>query len=346
MPRQGSNPMRWNTEVYKPRDVTATLLVYIPFLDGYWKQSLEVLEICIASLRENTALPFDLLVFDNGSCGRVQEYLRSLHQEGIIQFLMLSHENMGKSGAWNLMLSAAPGDIVTYSDSDTLFLPGWLEASLEVLDAFPKAGMITAQPARGRPNFYEDNSTTLAEAPEDDSITIERGELIPQEYLTALRHGLGDTKPQFADRVAGQEEVLLSRNGVGAYVSASHFQFITTKGVLKQVLPFEVINPYGDDVQLIKRINERGFWRLSTRDYLAHHMGNTVPSAESDYDGLAWIDPKHLHITNAGMTPTNSEPGREGWLIDNRPLQYLLSRSRVKHFVRRLNVLTHRLLTG
>ncbi len=100
-------------------------------------------------------LPFDLMVFDNGSCPEVREYLVSEKEEGRIQYLILSEKNMGKGGAWNVMLAGAPGEIIAYTDSDVLFSPKWLSRSVEILETFPNVGMVTARPFRTPPEFYE-----------------------------------------------------------------------------------------------------------------------------------------------------------------------------------------------
>lgn len=84
MPRVGQNPMRWVKEVRHPERITGTTIVYIPYLGGYWAQGLEVLKLCLGSLRGNTRIPFELMVFDNGSCSEVQDYLLELRRKGII----------------------------------------------------------------------------------------------------------------------------------------------------------------------------------------------------------------------------------------------------------------------
>jgi hypothetical protein len=55
---------------------------------------------------------------------------------------------MGKGGAWNSMLQAAPGEIIAYTDNDAFFYPGWLSKSLAVLEIFPNVGMVTSRPFR------------------------------------------------------------------------------------------------------------------------------------------------------------------------------------------------------
>ena len=129
--------------------------------------------------------PFDLLVFDNASCEPVREYLQVAHKQGRIQYLTLSDRNVGKGGAWNLIFGGAPGEIVAYADADVLFRPGWLTRTLEIMDAYPNTGMVTARPLRTPEAFY---SSTLVWAHETKGVTLERDRFIPWE--TYLEHVL------------------------------------------------------------------------------------------------------------------------------------------------------------
>ena len=88
------------------------------------------------------------MVFDNGSCRETQDYLRGLQEQGQIQYLVLSDKNLGKGGAWNILLSGAPGEIIAYTDSDAYFYPGWLSRSVQLLETYPRVGMVTARPFR------------------------------------------------------------------------------------------------------------------------------------------------------------------------------------------------------
>ncbi|HLA96893.1 MAG TPA: glycosyltransferase family A protein, partial [Anaerolineales bacterium] len=142
----GQNPAKFIETVSQPEQVTVAVLTYIPFLGGYYTQSLEVLKTCLNSIWQNTPDPYDLLVFDNASCPEVRQYLQDAHQAGKIQYLMLSNRNIGKSGAWNLIFGAAPGEYIAYADSDIYFYPGWLSAHLKVFEEFPNAGMVTGIP--------------------------------------------------------------------------------------------------------------------------------------------------------------------------------------------------------
>src|SRR5262245_50546131 len=94
--RKGQNPAKFVKDVPKPERITVALLNYIPFLSGFYAETLDVLKVCIESMRKNAGLLFDLMVFDNGSCEEVREYLVNEKEEGRIQYLILSEKNMGK----------------------------------------------------------------------------------------------------------------------------------------------------------------------------------------------------------------------------------------------------------
>ena len=102
--RVGQNPAKSIDQVHQPRKITLATATYIPYLKGYYAESLDVLKLCLGSLWKNTSLPYDLLVFDNHSCPEVQDFLSDAKEKGLIQFLLLSDENIGKGGAWNFLL--------------------------------------------------------------------------------------------------------------------------------------------------------------------------------------------------------------------------------------------------
>lgn len=331
MPRIGQNPMKWVAGVHQPERITVCTIVFIPSLDGYWEQSLDVLKLCLNSLFENTETPFDLMVFDNGSCEEVQDYLLSLRRQDQIDYFILSTHNIGKVGAWNFLFQAAPGEIVAYADSDVLFLPGWLERSLEVLDAFPEAGMITAQPSRWDERYC---TATLNAAQKDSKLTTRRGNLIPKEFSLLQAKGLGKSIDEYLDAFK-HEDVLLTREETSAYVGASHFQFLTRKATLQGIIPFQSLTPVGgDEEQLDSRLERGGSWRLSTTDYLVHHLGNRLIEGDKVLRQLIMQESVRGVIENKReKTKKRSSPG-------NRLVRLPLVRKTLK----RINALTYRLL--
>src|SRR5258708_13031729 len=121
--RKGQNPAKFVKNVGRPGRMTVGLLNYIPFLSGFYSETLDVLKACLTSLRKEAGLPFDLLVFDNGSCAEVRDFLLQEKIAGRLQYLIMSEKNLGKGGAWNIMLSGFPGEIVAYQVSAILLPP-------------------------------------------------------------------------------------------------------------------------------------------------------------------------------------------------------------------------------
>jgi len=275
--RIGQNPAKFVGEVAKPQRITVAVLAYIPFLSGFYAQTLEVLKLCLGSIWETADLPYDLLVFDNGSCAEAMEYLMRAQGEGRIQLLILSDKNLGKGGAWNVIFAAAPGEIIAYSDSDALFYPGWLSKSVRILETYPDVGMVTSRPFRTPPEFY---SNTLAWAAQTDGVSVERGQLIPWEVFFEFDRSLGQDEVEIRTRYERTADVRLSYDLLPAYVGASHWQFVAKKSVLQQFLPFQMDRPMGQVRQLDQRMNEAGYLRLMTAEPLAMNMSNMPPLAD------------------------------------------------------------------
>jgi glycosyltransferase involved in cell wall biosynthesis len=269
--RKGQNPAKFVKDVARPERITVALLNYIPFLSGFYAETLDVLKVSLESMRRDAGLPFDLMVFDNGSCPEVRDFLVQEKDEGRIQYLILSEKNMGKGGAWNVMLAGAPGEIIAYTDADVLFSPQWLSRSVEILETFPNVGMVTARPFRTPPEFYE---STLQWAREN--ATLEEGQFIPWETFLEFNLSLGQTEEENRKVYAETRDWRVVYNGVTAMAGASHWQFTAYKSTLQRFLPFDMDKPMGQVRQLDKRMNDAGLLRLMVSDPLAMNMSNTL----------------------------------------------------------------------
>ncbi|MBE7536521.1 MAG: glycosyltransferase family 2 protein [Anaerolineales bacterium] len=278
--RKGQNPAKSIKDVAKPERITVALLNYIPFLSGFYAEALDVLKICLESMRRDAGLPFDLMVFDNGSCAEARDFLAAEKEAGRIQYLILSEKNMGKGGAWNVTLAGAPGEIIAYTDSDVLFFPKWLSRSVEILETFPNVGMVTARPFRTPPELY---ASTLKWAQEN--ATLDEGQFVPWETFLEFNLSLGQTEEENKIVYAETRDWRIQYKNVAALAGASHWQFTAYKSTLQQFLPFDMDKPMGQVRQLDKRMNDVGLLRLMVSDPLAMNMSNTLGYLRGELKG-------------------------------------------------------------
>ena len=169
MTRFGMNPARNKNISYTPSRVSAAMMTYIPNLEGYFTHRLAVLKLSLNSLIQSVGEKTDIAVFNNDSCIQVREYLDHQLKVGRIDYLFHSRKNLGVIGGFKVLFNALPGDVIAYCDDDVLYYPGWLDAHLEILDTFPRVGMVSGAPVGYSSDHavkaVEDNSTP--ESPEE-----------------------------------------------------------------------------------------------------------------------------------------------------------------------------------
>jgi glycosyltransferase involved in cell wall biosynthesis len=273
--RIGQNPAKTAKKVEQPERITLAVLNFIPFVSGFYTECLDVLKACLNSARTDPGLPFDLMVFDNGSCPEVQDELVKMHQAGEIQFLILSEKNLGKGGAWNIIFSGAPGELIVYADSDVLFYPGWLARSVEVLETFPNVGMVTARPFR---QAEEVNQGTVDWGQRTPGVVVETGQFLDWETFSSFVFSLGTSEEQTREWYQTSHDTRLTYQGVTAQAGASHWQFLTRKATMQNYLPFSMDRPMGQVRQLDERMNADGYLRLMLSQPFAQNMSNTLPA--------------------------------------------------------------------
>jgi hypothetical protein len=291
--RVGQNPARFVEKVAQPADITVAVVNCIPFLSGYFENSLEVLKAVVESLyasREKQH-PYDFMVFDNHSCAEVRTYLQESYEEGKIQYLVLSDTNIGKLGAWNFMFGAAQGKYIVFSDGDVAFRPGWLKASLDLFDTYPNVGMVTARPYRASNKFSD---STVEWARKQGPGVLEEGRFIPWETFWEHAKSIGfDEEQAHRDYLKENEyDYRLSYKGKIAYIGAGHFQFMARRDLLQKIIPLPSVQPMRGERALDEAVDKLGYLRLTTETPLVWHMGNHPPVADS----VPRIAPKHLSL--------------------------------------------------
>jgi glycosyltransferase involved in cell wall biosynthesis len=276
--RKGQNPAKFVKEVAKPQRITVAVLNYIPFLSGFYAEALDVLKVSLESMRNEPGLPFDLMIFDNGSCPEARDFLIAEKEAGRIQYLILSEKNMGKGGAWNIILAGAPGEIVAYADSDILYYPAWLSRSVELLETFPKVGMVTARPFRTNPEFHTSTREWAAQ-----NAMLEEGQFISWETFWEFNRSLGQDEAENRKVYSDTKDWMINYQHLKAMIGASHWQFVAYKSTLAQFLPFDMDKPMGQVKQLDQRMNAAGYLRLMVSDPLVMNLSNTTDYVKGSY---------------------------------------------------------------
>jgi len=245
-------------------------------MDGYFQNRFDILRLTLASLLAHTRPPFDLMVFDNGSCKEVVEYLKEFQDSGKIDYLLLSDRNIGKIGAFNILFHAAPGEIVAYSDDDIFFYPGWIEAHIEILETYPRVGMVSGIPVRDESDRSRKSLLKWIDEGET-GLHINTDRRIPDRWEMDWAESVGRDPAVHMQKIQGQKDLILTFKGVDVFGSASHFQFVTPKDVIVKALPdIWGGNLMGEMMELDQAIDALGCLRLSTVDRYTQHLGNII----------------------------------------------------------------------
>jgi len=276
MARYGINPARGKVSSYRPAKINVVLLTCIPDLQGYFQHKLDILRISLHSLRQHTNLPYDLFVFDNGSCTEVIDYLSQQKEAGMIDYLFLSRRNIGKIGALKIVFNSLPGEIIAYADDDILYYPNWLEAQLDILEKFPRAGMVSGVPVRNASRHAMKSILKLVEN-EGAKVSISYERRIPDEWESDWALSTGRDVESHLQETQSHLDIVLKTNGLEAIGASNHFQFVCYKNVILQALPQDWSGKLmGHMLELDQAVDALGYLRLSTSKRYTRHLGNAL----------------------------------------------------------------------
>lgn len=328
------NPSRGKNLDFTPPRVTVAVLVYAPHQAGYFQHRLDVTRLTLESILANTEKPYELLVFDNGSCPEMTGFLQELYNTGKIDTLILSAENIGKLNALWRIAQAAQGEVIAYTDDDVYHLPGWLPEHLKVLDTYPNVGAVTGFYIKQRVAMSSDQTLAWVKALEEkDPSAVQRGNLIPRKWEEEYMDNAGRTEERYQSEIEGIEDVVVSLQGVKAWVSAHHFEVLVPKNVLIEVLNQMLPGGWSDQlmgrmVEMDDRMDALGYLRLTTYPQTMRLLGNVIDdevSALARQDGII-----------AASATSNAKPGKRAGLWQNR-----FVRASIQKLINKLYQLLH-----
>ena len=319
MARVGINPARNRVTSYRPARVTVAVLACVPYMDGYFRDRLQVLKLSLGSLLKHTDGPYDLLVMDNGSCAEAKSYLQALQDVRALRYLFTSAENIGKVGALKLMFRAAPGEVIAYADDDIFFYPGWLQAHLSLLDGFPNVGMVSGCAVRTL--FDHGTQSNLHLAASDPEVRLTRGQHIPETWEHEWAESYGRDPAAHLEAIRSMEDMSLEYRGLTAFAIANHNQFVSPKSVMLQALPETWSGRLmGEMNELDNAVDGAGHLRLSTMERTTKHIGNLISPAMAEEASRYDIPMDKVTARTLGLP----RPTLGGALLRWKPVHWLL----------------------
>lgn len=257
--------------------------VYIPHQNDYFKDSFPILQLCLESLFKTCHAKTYITIVNNGSGAEVVNYLNQLLQKGKIQEVIHTTA-IGKLNAILKGLTGHQFPLITVADADVLFLNGWQKATCQVFEAFPKAGVVSPVPNSKLLRHNTANvigSTLFSKGTAFFSVTA-------KEAMIAFAKSIGNES--LYKSVHLEKQLAITKETTTALIGAGHF-VATYKGVSFDVLKqrFSKYSLGGDSEQLLldKPATDLGFWRLSTQNNYAYHLGNVKEDwMQDEFDKL------------------------------------------------------------
>jgi hypothetical protein len=121
---------------------------------------------------------------------------------------------------------------------------------------------------------------------------VQRGNLILPKWEEEYKVNSGRDDTRYQSEIEGLEDVVVSYNGVKAFVSAHHFEVLLPKKVMLEILGDMLQNGWSDQlmgrmVEFDDRMNAKGFLRLTTYQQTMRLLGNLI---DAEVATLAKVD--------------------------------------------------------
>jgi len=245
--------------------------VYIPNQEGYFKDSFKIFQFCLESLFLTVHNKTFITIVNNGSCSLVIEYLDELFNSNKIHELIHT-ENIGKLNAILKGLAGNNIELVTISDADVLFLSGWQSETMHIFSKLPKVGVVGLVPQF---TLYKSNSCNAIMS----NLFNNKLKFYPLKNKSALVRfydSIGwkrDYNENYLEYTLGFEMTTNSR----VYIGSGHFVATYKKDIFDDIVSYigYKLGGYSEGYLDSMPLN-KDYWRVTTEDNFAYHMGNTI----------------------------------------------------------------------
>lgn len=288
--RVGFNPHKDEPQQDSEFTHQVIIPVYIPNQEGYFKDSFAILKLCLESLFATIHKKTFITIANNGSDTSIAQYLDTLLQQNKIQELVHT-ENIGKLNAILKGLAGNRIELVTISDSDVLFLPNWQVETVKVFQHVPNAGVVGIVPQF---KMYESNCGNVI----FDNLFNRRlkfFEVKNKEALIQFYDSLGWERNYNQDYLKYNLGLEINSD-FKVLIGSGHFVATYKKDIFEEIVSYIGFKMGGTSEGYLDKLPlKKNYWRLTTEDNYAYHLGNTLE------DWMLVSDVTHTEIIYSGF---------------------------------------------
>lgn len=269
--RVGFNPHK--DEPQQDSDFTHQVIipVYIPNQEGYFRDSFKILKLCLESLFATVHKKTFITIANNGSETSITQYLDTLLQQNKIQELIHT-ENIGKLNAILKGLAGNTIELVTISDSDVLFLSNWQIETVKVFTHVPNAGVVGIVPQFKMYEYYCGNIIF-------DNFFNKNLKFIPvknREALIKFYDSLGWDRDYNQDYLNYNLALKINEN-LNVLPGSGHFVATYKKEMFEELPSYIGYKMGGNSESYLDKLPlDKDYWRVTTQENHAYHMGNVI----------------------------------------------------------------------
>lgn len=288
--RIGSNPNVNKSISVNDASHRVIIPIYIPNNEGYFKDSFNVLKVCIESLLLTINKDTAVSLISNGSSEEVNNYINDLYLNGKIDRAIFNKDNVGKMNAIIAETRASFEEFITYSDADVFFDKGWLFQTFQMFKKIPQAGFVSMNPTPN--NYSHADSTVISNFWQAIFDKKKVSEVCAFDDLKHFHSSIGRDLSFTNDMF--ESYILCTKSNENYIVGAGHFCCTIRKSPTLKYVPKEKsyigVSGGSEAVYLDIPFDKTGLWRLSSPRAYVWHMGNIL---EKD-----WAEEKLNIISN------------------------------------------------
>lgn len=248
-------------------DIMLSVVTHLLPTESYHSKRMEVVRTCLTSMREHCVLPVKILIWDNGSCPELIDWVEQIYKPDIF----VKSYNIGKPLAKRAIAGMLPPNtIMGFSDDDMYFEENWLEPQLELLQTFPNVACVSGYPLRT--SFRWGNELTKERLKKVCKFTA--GKIIPEKWERDFCTSIGRNYNEHAQKTISDYEIVAQYMDKKAFLTSHHCQFIGYAGIIYKAAQIDY-SVLGDEKPFDINMDKLGN-RLATTQRLTRHMGNVI----------------------------------------------------------------------